>query len=112
MLRQFDPRFDILPPPQKEIWSHLAAAPRLAFVLYGGTAVAFHLGHRQSVDFDFFRSEPLDKTQFREAFALLEDASVLQDAPDTLVVLAGQPSCRCEFLSSAGSGSAASATRC
>ncbi|MGM0425440.1 MAG: nucleotidyl transferase AbiEii/AbiGii toxin family protein [Thermodesulfobacteriota bacterium] len=26
------------------------------FVLYGGTAIALHLGHRSSVDFDFFSS--------------------------------------------------------
>ncbi len=28
------------------------------FYLAGGTAVAIHLGHRRSVDFDWFRSEP------------------------------------------------------
>jgi hypothetical protein len=44
-----DPRLDILPTAQKEIWPDLSAAPRLSLVLYGGTAVALHLGHRQSV---------------------------------------------------------------
>ena len=28
--------------------------------LAGGTAVALHLGHRMSVDFDFFTSEEID----------------------------------------------------
>jgi hypothetical protein len=50
----FEPRIDILPPAQKEIWPQLAPAPGLSFVLYGGTAVALHLGHRVSIDFDFF----------------------------------------------------------
>ncbi|MCA6114494.1 nucleotidyl transferase AbiEii/AbiGii toxin family protein [Bradyrhizobium sp. WSM 1738] len=37
---QLDPRIEILPPAQKEIWPQLAPAPGLGFVLYGGTAVA------------------------------------------------------------------------
>jgi hypothetical protein len=54
----FEPRTQFLPKAQQEIWLLLAPAPRLSFVLYGGTAVALHLGHRISVDFDFFRTEP------------------------------------------------------
>ena len=41
--------------------------PRLAplarqhgFYLAGGTALALHLGHRRSVDFDWFREDPID----------------------------------------------------
>lgn len=88
----FDPRLDVLPDAQKEIWPALSAAPRLSFVLYGGTAIALHLGHRQSVDFDFFRADPLDKQEIRAAFAFLDNAPVLQDTPDTLTVLAQMPS--------------------
>jgi hypothetical protein len=36
--------------------------PRTApdgFYLAGGTAIALHLGHRRSVDFDWFRADPL-----------------------------------------------------
>jgi hypothetical protein len=92
MPKCFDPRLDVLPDAQKEIWAALSAAPRLSFVLYGGTAIALHLGHRQSVDFYFFRTDPLDKPEIRAAFAFLKDASTLQDTPDTLVVLADMPS--------------------
>jgi hypothetical protein len=88
MPQLLDPRLDILPTAQKEIWTDLSAAPRLSLVLYGGTAVALHLGHRQSVDFDFFRADPLDKAELREAFPFLDRSMVLQDAPDTFVVLA------------------------
>ena len=56
-------------------------------VLYGGTAISLHLGHRRSVDFDFFTDRPLSKPASRKAFAFLRDANTLQDAKDTLVVL-------------------------
>jgi Nucleotidyl transferase AbiEii toxin, Type IV TA system len=87
MPQSFEPRLDILPPAQKEIWPHLSPAPHLSFVLYRGTAIALHLGHRQSLDFDFFRAESLDKEEIHKAFAFLPGAAVLQDEPDTLSVL-------------------------
>ena len=68
MPQRLDPKFDVLPAAQQQIWDALAAAPRLGFVLYGGTAIALHLAHRRSIDFDFFRSEPLDKNQLRAKF--------------------------------------------
>src|SRR5205085_7929658 len=49
----FAARLDILPAPQRTLWSELVALPR-HFVLYGGTALALRLGLRVSVDFDFF----------------------------------------------------------
>jgi hypothetical protein len=54
MPQRLDPKFDVLPAAQQQIWNDLPAAPRLGFVLYGGTAIALHLEHRQSIDFDFF----------------------------------------------------------
>jgi len=60
----------------------------LGFVLYGGTAIALRLGHRQSVDFDFFTDRPLDVWALRAQMPWLADATVLQEAPDTLTVLA------------------------
>jgi Nucleotidyl transferase AbiEii toxin, Type IV TA system len=91
MPQRFEPKFDVLPAPQRQIWNALASAPRLGFVLYGGTAIALHLGHRRSLDFDFFGSEPLDKHQIRGEFAFVKDAVVLQDTPDTLGILAEMP---------------------
>jgi hypothetical protein len=92
MPQRLEPKLGVLPPGQREIWTSLAPASRLNFVLYGGTAVALHLGHRESLDFDFFRSEPLDKDRIRTAFGFISGAVILQDAPDTLVVLAEMPS--------------------
>ena len=51
----FEPRLDILPPAQRRLWNELGSTPP-DFVLYGGTALALRLGHRQSEDFDFFSS--------------------------------------------------------
>jgi hypothetical protein len=79
---------EILPIPQRVFWDeHLATLP-LGWVLYGGTAIALHLGHRQSRDFDFFSSDPLDRKELRGACPALASARTLQDEPDTLTVVA------------------------
>lgn len=56
---------DVLPPEQQACLSQLGpAATAEGFHLVGGTAVAIHLGHRQSVDFDWctqaFPGEPVN----------------------------------------------------
>lgn len=81
-----------MPVAQREIWPSLAPAVESGLVLYGGTAVALYLGHRVSVDFDFFKSSPLDKESLRRDFNFMQDATILQDMPETLVVLAEMPS--------------------
>ncbi|MSQ49223.1 MAG: hypothetical protein EXR30_02420 [Betaproteobacteria bacterium] len=70
------------------MWPRLRPAAACGFVLYGGTAVSLHLGHRKSVDFDFFHHRPLDVTGLRRSLVVLESARTLQQAQDTLVVLA------------------------
>jgi hypothetical protein len=92
MPARLDPRTDILPKTQQEIWPLLAPAPRLSFVLYGGTAVALHLGHRVSVDFDFFRSAPLDHKELEASFAFIGDADTIQEATNTRVLNVTMPS--------------------
>jgi Nucleotidyl transferase AbiEii toxin, Type IV TA system len=106
MPQRLEPKLGMLPPGQREIWTSLAPAPQLNFVLYGGTAIALHLGHRESLDFDFFRSEPLDKDRIRAAFEFIGGAAILQDAPDTLVVVAEMPSgpVKVSFFGSIGFG--------
>jgi hypothetical protein len=84
----FEPKTEILPKAQQEIWPLLAPAPGLSFVLYGGTAVALYLGHRISVDFDFFRAEPFAKKGIETSFAFMRDAQTIQEDENTLVVIA------------------------
>lgn len=67
----FPTHFEILPPVQKTLWSMFDGVSDLGFVLYGGTAVALRLGHRDSVDFDFFSAEPLHKQSIYEKFPFL-----------------------------------------
>lgn len=91
MRRRLDPRLDVLPEAQRHIWSSLAAAARLSFVLYGGTAVALHCGHRQSEDFDFFRYEGIDRDQLSRAFPFMSRSEVLEEELNTVVVSAATP---------------------
>lgn len=92
MSNQFDPRIDILPAPQREIWPQLSQAPNLSFVLYGGTAVALHLGHRFSVDFDFFKADPLEKREIEASFQFIRNARTIQEDKNTLVLNVPMPS--------------------
>ena len=87
MTGTFSPRLDILPPAQQRLWPKLSPAASAGFVLYGGTAIALRLGHRPSIDFDFFTDQPLDKDALRSALPIVERATVLQDRPETLTVL-------------------------
>ncbi len=86
MTRVFSPRLEILPEVQRRLWPELRPARELGFVLYGGTAIALQLGHRSSVDFDFFIEHPLDLIAIRAAFPFMSRANVLQEQPDTLSV--------------------------
>jgi len=88
----FEPRIEILPPAQREIWPQLAPAPDLSFVLYGGTAVALHLGHRVSIDFDFFKAEPLDKARIETSFQFVRNARTIQEDQNSLVMDVPMPS--------------------
>ena len=88
MIGSLTPNFSQLPPAQRRLWPRLSPAAALGFVLYGGTAVSLHLGHRRSIDFDFFHHRPLDPAALRSRFGFLGKAQVLQQAKDTLVVRA------------------------
>jgi hypothetical protein len=81
----FVPRLDVLPAAQRELWPELKQVPR-HFVLYGGTALALRLGHRQSVDFDFFSSESVDTGRLLDTLPLLRGCQVRQAAENTLTV--------------------------
>lgn len=84
---EFSPRLDVLPQAQRIIWPHLQPAAALGFALYGGTAIALRLGHRSSVDFDFFSAAPLNRSALFSTMPFLKAAQVLQDNPDTLTFL-------------------------
>jgi hypothetical protein len=79
----FVPKLDTLPAPQRALWPELATTPD-SFTLYGGTALALRLGHRASVDFDFFSNASFDPERLAEQIPYIRAAERIQLAPDTL----------------------------
>lgn len=79
----FSPNLSILPPPQLRLWPELDATPE-TFTLYGGTALALRLGHRSSVDFDFFSNQPFDPDVLAASLPYLKGAERVQVGPNTL----------------------------
>jgi nucleotidyltransferase AbiEii toxin of type IV toxin-antitoxin system len=59
-----------LPPAQQRLWPELFETLQ-EFTLYGGTAIALRLGHRSSIDFDFFANSP-----FTPSTLLLKKAKI------------------------------------
>lgn len=90
-MKQFLPRLEILPPAQRRLWAELRQLPK-EFVLYGGTAIALQLGHRQSVDFDFFSDRPFDPAKLQAAIPFLATARVVQHERNTLTVILNRES--------------------
>lgn len=84
-LAVFEPRVDVLPERQRAMWRRLGMLPPDA-VLYGGTAIALRLGHRTSVDFDFFVPRSFQPGELRREIAGLEPTETAMTADDTLVV--------------------------
>jgi hypothetical protein len=81
----FVPRLDILPPAQAALWPELSNTPP-EFTLYGGTAIAVQLGHRQSVDFDFFSAEDFDPAALARRIPYLSGGEVVQRERNTLTM--------------------------
>lgn len=83
---KFSPRLDVLPEAQRRLWAELSAVPN-EFTLYGGTALALHLGHRKSVDFDFFGSRAINISSLETEIPFLAGAEVIQRDKNTLSAL-------------------------
>jgi hypothetical protein len=85
-MQEFSPHLDVLPAAQSRLWTELSAVPK-EFVLYDGTALALHLGHRQSVDFGFFASDALSLPKLEATIPFLVGARVIQREANTLTAL-------------------------
>jgi hypothetical protein len=83
MSTRFIPNLDILPDTQRRLWPELGGTPG-DFTLYGGTAIALRLGHRQSIDFDFFAQTSFEPDTLLKEIAYLKGAVVRQSSRDTL----------------------------
>jgi hypothetical protein len=80
---QFRPNLSVLHEPQRRLWDELNSVPS-AFVLCGGTAVALHLGHRHSVDFDFISSTEFDPDELPKQMPFLLGTRTVQKSASTL----------------------------
>ena len=80
----------ILPPQEGRLWDVLAEVPE-EFVVYGGTALALHLGHRESLDFDFFGNKPLDPAELVPAvfaFSSAQSSRSVSRTPSVALLIA------------------------
>jgi hypothetical protein len=83
MAADFQPILGILPAAPRRLWDELAVVPR-EFVLYGGTALALHFGHRQSADYEFFGNHLFDPARLTAKIPFLAGATITQQEPNTL----------------------------
>jgi hypothetical protein len=85
MTATFLPKLKCFPAAQRLLWDKLDTVPM--FVLYGGTALALHLGHRESIDFDFFGNCGFDPSRLRERIPFLSGGRIAQQEANTLTVV-------------------------
>lgn len=94
---------NILPAAQLKLWPLLKDIPK-EFTLYGGTAIALQLGHRISIDFDFFSDSPLNKEKLITQFSLLQQYRLVQPEINTIDCIVDFPegSVKLQFLANLG----------
>lgn len=85
-MQRFKPHIEILPDPQKNLWPHLNGATELGFTLYGGTAIALQLGHRVSIDFDFFSDKDIDFEKLKFNLPFIEKSIATKISKNTYSV--------------------------
>lgn len=83
---------EILYPPQNKAYHIFEQHPdflkKHQFILGGGTALALQIGHRRSVDFDFFSPRSFDpKILLKEAMRIFPDPELQQEGNNTLSFL-------------------------
>lgn len=79
------PNVGTLPSAQAELWPKLSEVPE-DFVLYGGTGLALRLGHRESIDFDFFSAGDFNPTDLLREIAWAGRVTINESSPNHLVV--------------------------
>ncbi len=78
---------EILDPKRNKLLSKLDFLNKQGFYMAGGTALALQIGHRTSLDFDFYTNKNFDSAKlYQELRKRFEKATLLQKAEDTLIV--------------------------
>lgn len=87
MVEYLIPKLEILPDAQRRLWDSLYPSIKHGMVLYGGTAIALQLGHRHSIDFDFFQHTPLNKDLIHKDFDFVNESTVIQEEENALSLI-------------------------
>ena len=71
---------EILTEKQKDLLPYIKKYQR-GFYLVGGTAIALHIGHRRSIDFDLFTPSKLNKSRLKTSFLSMpyEQTPIFED---------------------------------
>lgn len=71
----------------KRVWDKIAKSGIAGrFYLAGGTALAVHLGHRKSIDLDFFSQEDFSTPDLKRQLSQIDEIVLLGEADGTLHV--------------------------
>lgn len=85
---------NILPAEQLNLFNAMTKQSWLSeFYLAGGTALALQIGHRESIDFDFFTPSSIDTFKIKERLSGLGNFSLLTELNDTLYALVNNVKC-------------------
>jgi hypothetical protein len=78
-------QFTILPSTQKDILEVLAETQWISsFFMVGGTALALQIGHRRSVDFDFFSKDYIKNREITSRLSALGTFELFSEAENTV----------------------------
>jgi hypothetical protein len=79
---------EVLAPEARALWPLLSTCAS-GYYLAGGTALALQLGHRKSLDFDFFSEKPVPRTQLSKTEKAFEGREITPQVnnQDELTVL-------------------------
>ena len=78
---------EVLDKKRKKLLSQLIFLRKYGFYMAGGTALALQLGHRTSLDFDFYTEKKFDNEKLlRELEKRFKDIKLIQNPEQTLIV--------------------------
>ena len=86
-------QYQILTQEQQELLPYINKFSR-TFYLAGGTAVALHIGHRRSVDFDLFTRSEISKSKINKKLAdfPFEKVRLFEDVDQLHLIVNGKKS--------------------
>ena len=78
-------KLEVLPKNQLKLFNTVAGENWISdFYLAGGTALALQLGHRQSIDFDFFKTTSLNRKMIKKNLGYLGTMELYSEDKDTI----------------------------